>query len=134
MSKPADPEAVVLGFRAFDPHELLLHFLAERLGHYERMGLAVGLKDLTFTPEDKLESHIFSTACGAALVGRAQGARRRVVLVATERPLFWMYARAGTTSIEQLRGKRIATFPPASPQEIRCSRRTVAVVTPSWRS
>ena len=115
MSKPADAEPVVLGFRAFDPHELLLHFVAERLGHYKRMGLAVSLKDITFIPEDKLESHVFSAACGATLLGRAQGACRKVVFVTTERPMFWLYAHAGVTDLEQLRGARIATFPPASP-------------------
>ncbi|HXE89963.1 MAG TPA: hypothetical protein VNK82_03270 [Terriglobales bacterium] len=114
MPRAADPEAVILGFRAFDPHELLLHFVAERMGHYERARLAVCLSDLTFTPEDKLARRTFSTACGATIVGRAQGTRRKVVLVATERPMFWMYARAGT-DWQQLRGARIATFPPGSP-------------------
>lgn len=115
MSKTAAPELLVLGFKAFDLHELLLHFVAERQGHYQREGLAVRLRDITFTPEEKLESHVFSVACGSTLLGRMAGARRKVVLVATEHPMFWIYARAGITKLEHLRGTRTATYPPASP-------------------
>jgi ABC-type nitrate/sulfonate/bicarbonate transport system substrate-binding protein len=115
LSKTAAPELLVLGFKAFDLHELLLHFVAERLGHYQREGLAVRLRDITFTPEEKLEAHVFSVACGSTLLGRVPGARRKVVFVATEHPMFWIHARAGTTNLERLRGTRIATYPPASP-------------------
>lgn len=43
-----------LGFKAFDPHELLCHFLAEHSGYYRDAGLQVELSDITFTPDTEL--------------------------------------------------------------------------------
>lgn len=97
-------------------HELLVHFIARELGYYREIGLAVELKDLTFLPEDAPETD-FTAACGAALMGRARGVKRKVVFVATDYPMFWLYGAPGISSIPMLRGGRIATFPPASPPE-----------------
>jgi len=106
---------IILGFKAFDVHELLLHFLALRLGFYRERGLKVKLKDLSFVPDEQLDASTFTVACGAALLARLKGARRKVVLVATDRPMFWMHAQKDVAKVGGLRGERIATYPEKSP-------------------
>ncbi|MGZ5121142.1 MAG: hypothetical protein ACXWCK_34185, partial [Burkholderiales bacterium] len=104
---------VTLGFRAFDLHELLLHFVAERLGYYRETGLKVGLRDLTFVTDYR--EHSLSVACGSALVARAKGIMQKVVFVGTDYPMFWLYTSPEVDEVGQLRNARIATFPPLSP-------------------
>jgi hypothetical protein len=41
---------ITLGFKAFDPHELLCHFVADMAGLYRRESLQVELADITFIP------------------------------------------------------------------------------------
>lgn len=106
---------VQLGFKAFDIHELLTHFVAERGGFYQQQGLEVGLIDSTFIPDEQLPPRTFSAACGAALVGYLNGAPNKVVLVNTDSPMFWLYSCEGLSSIEQLAGKRIASYPGLAP-------------------
>jgi hypothetical protein len=96
-----------LGFRAFDPHELLPYALAARRGLLADAGLTVRLRDLTFTPGD-----LPQVSCGAALVGRLQGAPLRVVLVASRHPLFWLVARSEPRPGDS---RRLASYPEGSP-------------------
>ncbi|MGH9555823.1 MAG: ABC transporter substrate-binding protein [Terriglobales bacterium] len=110
-----DASSVTLGFKAFDIHELLLHLVALRLGFYRERDLNVILKDLTFTPDEQLDPLIFTAACGSTLLARRKGVRRKVVLVATDFPLFWMHAQSNIATVEELRGARIAGYPPMSP-------------------
>ena len=105
---------VECGIKAFDIHELLCHFVARRCGFYESAGLDVRLVDTSFIPDDRLpQANYFQVACGAALLSR--NVRFMVVLAAVTRPMFWLYRTAGIGAIEQLAGKRIATFPPPAP-------------------
>jgi len=106
-------DEVTLGFRAFDIHELLLHFLAKRLGYYRDAGLKVGLRDLTFVTDYR--EHSLGVACGSVLVARAKGILQKVVFVGTDYPMFWLYTRPEIDDVGQLRSARIATFPPQSP-------------------
>ena len=107
-------KTIECGIKAFDIHELLCHFVARRCGFYESAGLDVRLTDTSFIPDDRLPGeNFFQVACGAALLSR--NVRFRVVLAAVTRPMFWLYGSAGTGAIEQLAGKRIATFPPQAP-------------------
>ena len=107
-------KTVECGIKAFDIHELLCHFVAQRGGFYAAAGLDVKLVDTTFTPDEKLPAaDYFQVACGAAAFSRA--IPFRVVLAAVTRPMFWLYGSAGTEKVEQLAGKRIATFPPLAP-------------------
>ena len=107
-------KTVECGIKAFDIHELLCHFIAERGGFYAAAGLDVKLVDTTFTPDDKLPAaDYFQVACGAAAFSR--DIPFRVVLAAVTRPMFWLYGAAGTDGVEQLAGKCIATYPPLAP-------------------
>lgn len=107
-------KTVKCGIKAFDIHELLCHFVAQRGGFYAAAGLDVKLVDTTFTPDEKLPvADYFQVACGAAAFSR--DIPFRVFLAAVTRPMFWLYGSAGTEKVEQLAGKRIATFPPLAP-------------------
>lgn len=104
-----------LGFKAFDLHELLCHFLARRAGLYARQGLDVTLIDTSFLADDQLPPDTVHAACGAALMAWLQGAAVEIVLVAVDRPLFWLHAAPGHDTLATLRGARIASYPPVAP-------------------
>lgn len=107
---------VECGIKAYDVHELYCHFLAERLGYYADEALRVRVIDVTFTPDEKLpQRSYFQVACGAAYLGRREGFPFKVVLAAATRPMFWLHARPEIDSIEALRGRRVATYPPVAP-------------------
>lgn len=106
---------VTLGFKAFDAHELLCHFVAVEAGLYRREKLQVDLADITFVPDTELPAHFFQASCGAALTSALKGLGQRVVLVAVDRPLFWIYARDPGMSLAGLAQCRIATFPVMAP-------------------
>ena len=107
---------LVCGIKAFDLHELLCHFVARDFGHYDAEGLRVSLLDTTFIRDDALPArHYFQVACGAAFMSRREGRPFRVVLVATERPLFWLHASPDVERIGDLAGTRVATYPPVAP-------------------
>ena len=107
---------VECGIKAFDIHELLCHFVANRCGFYAAAGLDVTLVDTTFTPDDKLpDANYFQVACGAAFQSYRDGIPFRIFLAATTRPMFWLHAAMEIKTVEQLAGKRIATYPPLAP-------------------
>ena len=107
-------KTVECGIKAFDVHELLCHFVAERGGFYATAGLDVRLVDTSFIPDEKLPaSDYFQVACGAAAFSRSMPFR--IYLAAVTRPMFWLYGSPGTETVEQLAGKRIATYPPLAP-------------------
>ncbi|MGH8033780.1 MAG: ABC transporter substrate-binding protein [Lysobacterales bacterium] len=106
---------VTLGFKAFDAHELLCHFIAVNAGLYRRERLEVELADITFTPETELPQHFFQASCGAALVSALQGLGQKIVFVAVDRPMFWIYSRVPHDGLPGLRHGKIATFPVVAP-------------------
>jgi hypothetical protein len=106
---------VFLAYKAYDPHELLCHAIADYAGLYDKAGLAVTLLDTTFTPDDALPENTFHVACGAALASFLAGKQRKVVFVACDRPMFWLYGRPGVDSLEKLAQGRVATFPDNAP-------------------
>ena len=95
-----------LGFRAFDPHELLVHFVAERAGLYRDVEVDVELLDLRAGERP----HDATCACGSALFQALEGAPIEIVLIASKAPLFWLYGRGS-----HIDGARIATYPPGAP-------------------
>ncbi|MFQ5737812.1 MAG: ABC transporter substrate-binding protein [Acidobacteriota bacterium] len=106
---------VQLGFKAFDLHELLPHFVAQALGYYREASLDVHLRDITFLPGDQYPDNLFSTACGAALVSSLTGHSQKVVLVSTDFPLFWLCAHPQLTWPQGLLGQRVAGYPSVAP-------------------
>lgn len=106
---------VKLGFKAFDPHELLCHFLAVEGNHYDDAELQVELVDITFTPDDKLPPDLFQASCGAAMLAGLKGIPQRIVFVGVDRPMFWLYARVGIGEVGELRQGKVVTFPSIAP-------------------
>ena len=106
---------IYIGFKAYDVHELLCHGIAQTADLYASAGISVKLLDTTFLPDDALPENTFHAACGAALASFLSGQRRKVIFVACDRPMFWIYGRPGIDSIEQLAKGRVATFPENSP-------------------
>ncbi len=107
--------AVTLGFKAFDAHELLCHFVAVKSGLYKKNQLQVDLVDITFIAETELPGHWFQASCGAALASAVKGIPQRVVFVAVDKPMFWIYASPGIKSVADLKNRRLATFPAIAP-------------------
>ena len=107
-------KTVECGIKAFDIHELLCHFVARRCGFYADAGLEVRLVDTTFTLDEKLpDADYFQVACGAAFMSRS--VPFRIFLAAVTRPMFWLYGSTGINTVEQLAGRRVATYPPLAP-------------------
>ncbi len=106
---------ISLGFKAFDAHELLCHFVAVESGSYKSHKLRVELVDITFIPETDLPRHWFQVSCGAALASAVKGIPQRVVFVATDKPMFWIHARQGIERVGELRNRKLATFPAIAP-------------------
>lgn len=105
---------VTCGIRAYDPHELLCHAIADRLGFYAEEGLTVRLQDTTFARDSQLPiTSYFQVACGAAALGRKAGHPWKIVFAAVDRPLFWLYG-----SVTDLVGARIASYPLGSPPDL----------------
>lgn len=99
-----------LAFRAFDPHELLVHFIAEREGIYRHLEVEVELVDL----RGGESPHDATVACGAALFAALEGASIRIQLVASRAPMFWLYRARSAANADPASG-RIATYPPGAP-------------------
>ncbi len=104
-----------LAFKAYDVHELLCHAIAESTGLYADAGLSVTLVDTTFVPDEALPSDTFHVSCGATLASFLGGQRSKVIFVACDKPMFWLYGRPGIDFLEELRQVRVATFPDAAP-------------------
>jgi hypothetical protein len=104
-----------LSFKAFDCHELLCHMVAQEAGLYAEKSLSVRLLDSTFVPDEALPEKTFHAACGAALANFLAGKKPKVVFVACDRPMFWLYGRPGMDALEDLAQARVASFPDAAP-------------------
>lgn len=115
MEQSPGMRTIQIGFKAFDAHELLCHFLAGKTGAYDRAGLRVELVDTTFIPDEKLPPELFQVSCGAALLSRLRGNPLRVIFAAAIRPMFWLYTASEASSLTDLSGRRVATFPPIAP-------------------
>jgi len=107
-------KTVHLGFKAFDCHELLCHSIAQSAGIYTDQGLSVSLLDTTFVPDEALPENTFHASCGAALASFLGGKKRKVIFVACDKPMFWLYGSSDIAAVSDLGQAPIATFPDAS--------------------
>jgi ABC-type nitrate/sulfonate/bicarbonate transport system substrate-binding protein len=106
---------IQLGFKAFDPHELLCHFIACEAGLYKHEKLSIELIDITFVADTELPITIFQASCGAALASALKGIPQRIIFVATDKPMFWIYSSNNFDSLQELTNAKIATFPLNAP-------------------
>jgi hypothetical protein len=106
---------VQLGYKAFDIHELLCHFIARRCGLYNTEGLQVVLVDTNFVAAGDLPLRTFHAACGAALDAVLRGDDYKLVFIACDRPMFWLYGRSPMQNLDDLQARSVATFPDAAP-------------------
>jgi hypothetical protein len=106
---------VYIGFKAYDIHELLCHAVATVGGYYAQESMTVKLIDTTFVPDEALPENSLQVACGAALASFVSGAKHKVVFVACDRPMFWLYSRPGINNMAELKQGSVATFPDAAP-------------------
>ncbi|MFQ5661122.1 MAG: ABC transporter substrate-binding protein [Gammaproteobacteria bacterium] len=107
--------SIQLGFKAFDIHELLCHFMASKAGLYEQAGLQVELIDITFMADADLPPHTFQVSCGSALISALKGIPQRIIFVATEKPMFWIYSNRKIKDLPDLRNKKVASYPDIAP-------------------
>jgi hypothetical protein len=106
---------ITLGFKAFDAHELLCHFVAVSAGLYRSKHLDIELIDITFVPDTELPDHVFQASCGAALASAVRGLGQKIVLVAVDRPMFWIWSRTPLDDVSGLAQRKLATFPVIAP-------------------
>ncbi len=106
---------IQLGFKAFDPHELLCHFVAVKAGLYRRENIDVELIDITFVADTDLPPEITQVSCGAALSCALKGIPQKIPFVATDKPMFWIYSNSRINNIGELSNSKIATFPAIAP-------------------
>ena len=106
---------VYLGFKAFDCHELLCHAIAQSAGFYADKNLSVQLLDTSFIPDEALPENTLHASCGAAMASFLAGKKRKVVFVACDKPMFWLYAGVGVTAVSELGQARVASFPDTAP-------------------
>lgn len=111
-------QRILLGFKAFDVHELACHFIARHAGIYAAHGLDVQLIDTTFQSSEQLPPRTFEAACTAALIAWLHGAPVRVVFVACDRPMFWLVGRRGGPAAADTGPLRIAGYPPGTPPDV----------------
>lgn len=104
-----------LAFKAYDVHELGCHFVARYADIYRRHGLEPRLIDATFLAEEDLPPDTFHAACAGALAAWLLDADTRVVFVAADRPMFWLYAAPGITGLGELQGEIVASYPAFAP-------------------
>lgn len=103
------------GFKAFDPHELLCHFVAADAGLYWENSIEIELTDITFMPDSAIPRGLFQVSCGAALSGAIAGNDQRIIFVTIDKPMFWIYGAVETTSLANLGIARVATYPDNAP-------------------
>ena len=108
-------KTIQFGFKAFDPHELLCHFIASEAGLYSRENLQVELVDITFIEDSDLPKDMFQVSCGAALSSALRGKAQRILFIATDKPMFWIYSRNEIKSLQQLKNATLAPSPTSAP-------------------
>lgn len=96
---------IEIAFRARNPHELLVHEIASRCGAYAEAGIAVRAADGVGRNIDELE-HTFGL--GDVLLTSQDLPKWRILLVYTDQPLFWLYARRPLATLRRQPTLRVA--------------------------
>lgn len=95
-------------------HEELIAYVADQEGYFEGEGVHVALRDGTRWETERLRGTAM-IGLGRALGSRlAEGVEWTVLAANTHRPLFWFLGGADVTSMDDLRGRRLAVHPPGT--------------------
>ncbi|MFQ5875868.1 MAG: ABC transporter substrate-binding protein, partial [Dehalococcoidia bacterium] len=100
--------------RAVNVLELLVHRVAEQAGLYQPAGVEVTVKDGSGA-KWKEEHVLISFGLGDAVQSRLlRGTEWVIVCVNTQYPLFWLFGQPSVERLADLRGARVAGYPPGS--------------------
>jgi ABC-type nitrate/sulfonate/bicarbonate transport system substrate-binding protein len=89
-------------------HEELIAYVADQEGYYEQEGVHVALHDGVGWETERVRRGATIGLGRAALSRLTDGIGWKVLSVNTHRPLFWFIGNADVTSMEGLRGRRLA--------------------------
>jgi NitT/TauT family transport system substrate-binding protein len=88
-------------------HEELVYSVAEGLGLYAREGVRVTVRDATRWDDERLRAAAVVGLGRTVLLRMHTGVPWTALCVNTDRPLFWLMARAEFHDVAELRGRRV---------------------------
>src|SRR4051795_5090555 len=92
-------------------HEEVVYSVAEELGYYADEGLRVSIRDGVRWGDERLRQAAAVGLGRTLLIRLLAGTPWTMLCVNTERPLFWLMARAEFSAVSGLRGRRVAMHP-----------------------
>jgi NitT/TauT family transport system substrate-binding protein len=95
-------------------HEQLVAYVADQQNYYEQEGVHVAQRDGRVWEPERMR-RAATIGLGRAVVSRLTvGTPWTVLCVNTHRPMFWLLARDGYASVEELKGRRIGIHAPST--------------------
>jgi NitT/TauT family transport system substrate-binding protein len=92
-------------------HEEVVYSVAAELGYYADEGVSVSIRDGVRWDDDRLRQAAVVGLGRTLLIRLLAGTPWTMLCVNTERPLFWLMARAEFSDVSELRGRRVAMHP-----------------------
>jgi ABC-type nitrate/sulfonate/bicarbonate transport system substrate-binding protein len=92
-------------------HEEVVYSVAAELGYYADEGVRVSIRDGVRWDDERLRRAAVVGLGRTLLIRLLAGTPWTMLGVNTERPLFWLMARAGFADVSELRGRRVAMHP-----------------------
>jgi ABC-type nitrate/sulfonate/bicarbonate transport system substrate-binding protein len=92
-------------------HEEVVYSVAAELGYYADEGVDVSVRDGVLWDDDRLRAAAVVGLGRTLLIRLLAGTPWTMLCVNTERPLFWLMARADFADVSELRGRKVAMHP-----------------------
>ena len=92
-------------------HEEVVYSVADELGYYADEGVRVSIRDGVRWDDERLRQAAVVGLGRTLLIRLLAGTPWTMLCVNTERPLFWLMARAEFADVSELRGRRVAMHP-----------------------
>ena len=92
-------------------HEEVVYSVAAELGYYADEGVRVSIRDGVRWDDERLRQAAVVGLGRTLLIRLLAGTPWTMLCVNTERPLFWLMARAEFSDVSELRGRRVAMHP-----------------------
>ena len=92
-------------------HEEVVYSVADELGYYADEGVRVSIRDGVRWDDEQLRQAAVVGLGRTLLIWLLAGTPWTMLCVNTERPLFWLMARAEFADVSELRGRRVAMHP-----------------------